>query len=100
VAQESANLNAAARSPEHGHGHDTLRDQESTSLRLLRILRPFCCLRRQFDSSCITLHGHFHRDTEDASLRCNTESLLDPKLLETLRLDGFYLSPFSPTPMP
>ena len=41
----------------------------------------------------ITFHGHFYRDTQDASLRC-TESLLNPKLFETLRLDTFdYVNP-------
>ena len=99
-ASVSANLNAPARSPpsmdgcgcgtadELGHGHDALSPP----------LSGYCALSAVCDvtSTMVT----FNRDTQDVSLWCSTESLLDPKLLEMLRLDASYLIPFSPTPMP
>ena len=100
MVQESANLNAAARSTPRmdgdgdedgelqmdGHRHDTV----VKSPPLYGCFRS-CALSAVCDVSStpqsLTFHGH--HGTQDASLWCGTESLLDPKLLETLRLDTF-----------
>ena len=52
-------------------------------------IAPFLLSETATSVRLITFHGHFHHDTQDASLRCGTESLFDPKLSETLRLDTF-----------